>query len=759
MKLAWLLVVLTSVISVSWYFFTNNPLTITGPANAASGGHQFQVWPPAMGNAVQGQSRTPNRLFFLNFDDGRCTFTDFSGSAQTFVYPYRSVGYSQPYAESTEVYTDKKPPQSVARLEDGLTAFTDPHSAWNIANSMTVSAGQVSTIDPYRLQGMTKPIQIEANRRIAVESGVTYVVTVENNRKHTGMGCDSLQAEVAVSYDSDVLEFLSVRDGFRQLTQHAANGNPVLSGGRGTVTLGLGQMLDGEQRSLMFIFKTKASVTTSTPVDSLVTAKLTFSKPGAPNVNPACIQTYRDTMHTHNQVFFSHDPNSKIIVPATICIDDDQYLKFRVDFQNDGLGPTEKIVIEDELDPLFPTNIRATAIKDVTAVIGGQRHTAVVLNNFADRKFRFTLNNAVLNGTHQIGYRTKFSDASTRGYLEFRIHTDQLSSRPPCSAICNSAQIFFDCNPPIQTNTAMTTINCNNCSACGEREIRLNEPIITSPTEEQIVLPFTGQGANARSFIIQQLGTLPGNIVYKWYPASKVSSPGNLNAMLIQKDRTAFTLVASTASDGTGTSCRRVIIKLLYEPACDLSVTATATPESTGGCPDFHTYTINAQVSGTGDLHNLNWSMGADCQTGGVSYTKTGVKPGQYAVVVTNPVNGCTAETIVDVSPHPIVVDDNPTDCMADLTVTGGTPPYQYKWQWDGAFQQHTGSVLNDLNGKKIVTVTVTDANGCKKIFQVKSGCPTVQSTNTGLIVVLTVVGAAGVGVLLNRRRKNKKDV
>ena len=92
---------------------------------------------------------------------------------------------------------------------------------------------------------------------------------------------------------------------------------------------------------------------------------------------------------------------------------------------------------------------------------------------------------------------------------------------------------------------------------------------------------------------------------------------------------------------------------------------------------------------------------------------------GSYALSATDG-NGCTFEEVVDVvEPEALSLDVVVTDAAEegagaiDLTVEGGTEPYEFDWTSSGAFTSDQEDIA-ELPAPFFYSVTVTDANGCE---------------------------------------------
>ncbi|PSR00998.1 MAG: hypothetical protein BRD50_09340 [Bacteroidetes bacterium SW_11_45_7] len=126
-------------------------------------------------------------------------------------------------------------------------------------------------------------------------------------------------------------------------------------------------------------------------------------------------------------------------------------------------------------------------------------------------------------------------------------------------------------------------------------------------------------------------------------------------------------------------------------------------------------------VQGGVTPYSYNWSNGRTNQD------IQGVTAGTYTVTVTDD-NGCTIlDTAVIEQPDPLTLGVSTTpvssqgaeDGAIDLTVFGGTSPYDYLWS--------TGDTTQDIDSlsKGTYTVTVTDDSGCVAVVYATVDEPT----------------------------------
>ena len=92
---------------------------------------------------------------------------------------------------------------------------------------------------------------------------------------------------------------------------------------------------------------------------------------------------------------------------------------------------------------------------------------------------------------------------------------------------------------------------------------------------------------------------------------------------------------------------------------------------------------------------------------------------GSYTLNATDG-NGCTFEEVIEVAePEALSLDVVVTDAAEegagaiDLTVEGGTEPYEFDWTSSGSFTSDEEDI-SELDAPFFYSVTVTDANGCE---------------------------------------------
>jgi hypothetical protein len=146
-----------------------------------------------------------------------------------------------------------------------------------------------------------------------------------------------------------------------------------------------------------------------------------------------------DNTSTLNQtVVASYDPNDKTCIEGTTVGPDmiGQFVHYVIRFENTGTYPAENVVVKDLID---------LAKFDVNTLIPlHSSHDFVT--RIAGNKVEFIFE----------GINLPFDDANNDGYVAFKIKTK--SNLVVGDTFSNNANIYFDYNFPIMTNTFTTTI-------------------------------------------------------------------------------------------------------------------------------------------------------------------------------------------------------------------------------------------------------------------------------------------------------------
>ena len=166
-------------------------------------------------------------------------------------------------------------------------------------------------------------------------------------------------------------------------------------------------------------------------------------------------------------VVSSYDPNDKtciegaIVSPSTVG----QYVHYVVRFENTGTANAENIVVKDIID---------TAKYDISSLVPLSGSASYVTRITNTNQVEFIFENINL----------PFDDATNDGYVAFKIKT-----KPTLvvgDTFSNTANIYFDYNFPIITNTATTTI-----ATLGTQDFEFDNVYSLSPVPTKNMLTIT----------------------------------------------------------------------------------------------------------------------------------------------------------------------------------------------------------------------------------------------------------------------------
>ncbi len=259
--------------------------------------------------------------------------------------------------------------------------------------------------------------------------------------------------------------------------------------------------------------------------------------------------------------------------------------------------------------------------------------------------------------------------------------------------------------------------------------------VITAPTA--ISATATGQtlgcfgDTNGTINLTVNGGTPP--YVYNWSNGSNAEDPTGLSSG-------TYTVVITDANGCTMQTSASVIdpppiLASIVNPidaTCFNSNDGIATVNVAGGTPPYFYIWDNNQTSPTTSF----------------------LTPGIHTVSVTD-IQGCTTVASVQINaPSALVISINGTDLTCNqggdgtATVTidnNSTPPYTYQWS-NGGFSPS----VNGLNAG-LITVTVTDANGCQQVTSTVLGEPTaIQLTVTPQNISCSGLADGGATVTAN---------
>jgi len=156
-------------------------------------------------------------------------------------------------------------------------------------------------------------------------------------------------------------------------------------------------------------------------------------------------EAFIDSVQLEQIVICAYDPNDKSVNPIgwdqVGYIAPDQELEYLVRFQNTGNDTAFTVIIHDQLSPELD--------RSTFQPVSSSHQMQVYL--FDDGRLSFSFYNILLPDSG-------INFPGSQGYVKFKIKPT--TGLLPNTAIWNSAEIFFDYNPAIVTNTVQNTIEC-----------------------------------------------------------------------------------------------------------------------------------------------------------------------------------------------------------------------------------------------------------------------------------------------------------
>ncbi|MBS1624108.1 MAG: hypothetical protein JST83_08830 [Bacteroidetes bacterium] len=180
-----------------------------------------------------------------------------------------------------------------------------------------------------------------------------------------------------------------------------------------------------------------------------------------------------NTVSITDMVQGSHDPNEKEVYPSGGLTASDTVLNYTVRFQNDGNAPASLVVVKDTLSPY---------VDPASAIPGASSHP-----------YKFTLSgNGLLTFTFEnINLPDSVHDEPhSKGFVNYTVHTKP--NLPIGTQVKNTANIYFDFNQPVVTNTTVNTrsdlTGFNTISNSGTMQVS----ITPNPVQAQSQVHFSG---------------------------------------------------------------------------------------------------------------------------------------------------------------------------------------------------------------------------------------------------------------------------
>ncbi len=184
------------------------------------------------------------------------------------------------------------------------------------------------------------------------------------------------------------------------------------------------------------------------------------------------VNAANNTDTVHQIVVGSWDPNNKLVEPvgegAAGYIEGTEVLNYTINFQNTGTAPAVNVVLHD----VFEQELDLSSLE----LLGGSHDYIFSLEGrYATWKF------------NQIMLPDSFSnEPESHGYVKFRIKP--ATGLSPGTPITNLANIFFDFNEPITTNTALNTIKL--LSSSSDNRLLDDLQVVPNPMSDKAIIRF-----------------------------------------------------------------------------------------------------------------------------------------------------------------------------------------------------------------------------------------------------------------------------
>lgn len=334
--------------------------------------------------------------FKLNFSDGTNSATLVSNTSGTYRYDVQSGT------------------QTITPLLENPTYF--------VVSPTTASVIFPSTASPYAQNFCVAPNGNHNDLEVTLlPIGIArpgfdayYKIVYKNKGTHSQSGTISLD------FDDTIMDLLSA---------YPVTSNQVMN----SLTWNFNNLLPFETRAIDLVLNLNSPLETP-PLNSGSFLYYTV------NINGFTDETPIDNVSALSQpVINSLDPNDKICIEGTTIEPSvvGNYVHYIINFENTGTAEAQNIVVKDIID---------TTKYDITSLIPLAGSASFITRITTTNQVEFVFQNINL----------PFTPGSNDGYVAFKIKT-----KPTLvlgDAFSNTANIYFDYNAPIVTNTATTTI-------------------------------------------------------------------------------------------------------------------------------------------------------------------------------------------------------------------------------------------------------------------------------------------------------------
>ncbi|MDD4671379.1 MAG: T9SS type A sorting domain-containing protein [Bacteroidales bacterium] len=269
-------------------------------------------------------------------------------------------------------------------------------------------------------------------------------------------------------------------------------------------------------------------------------------------------------------------------------------------------------------------------------------------------------------------------------------------------------------------NYCLTITDENGCQFTKTYTLTDPDDIIITGSVTNITNP-GNNGAVEITNISGGTGSYPADFSYNWVGPNSYSSTNKDVSGL--NDEGDYTL---TVTDNAGCTQDKTF-NVVDEQVFSIWISSTTNVSCNGGNSGSATVSYFKPSGFPENPITYSWTLSSGGDVLSSMETASALLAGTYKVVVTyddddNPLTDnehvidniqITQPTAITGSITPTVVScHNGSDGSAVLTVSGGTPPNSYSWSSGHSSKDIMGQVAGDYS------VTVTDNNGCEKLFE-----------------------------------------
>lgn len=189
-------------------------------------------------------------------------------------------------------------------------------------------------------------------------------------------------------------------------------------------------------------------------------------------------------------VVTSFDPNDISVSPATSLttaqVQNEQWLTYTIRFQNTGNASADEIRISDSIS----NNLNLSSLE----ILSASHNFTFNLNG--DRILKFTFPNILLPDSNS-------NEPASHGFIKYRIKP--VTNLANGDSILNKADIYFDYNPPVATNYAITNVR----DLSGIASVTVPTYIYPNPAKD--IIYFKGVNSIQNVRIFNSFGQLVAN--------------------------------------------------------------------------------------------------------------------------------------------------------------------------------------------------------------------------------------------------------